>query len=356
MSRHHLPAPPRRASQQGMTLVELMVGLVIGMLLVAGLALMFGNASRTNSEMDKSVRQIENGRYAIDLLTQEIALAGFYGSVPLNTSSAVTSPCLTSAALAGELQTMQAAPTPTVPHPVRGFIPTDAASLSCIANHKSGTPALVVRRLDATPTAIASLTNGVLYLQTSHNQSDNYYSYKAAVGSGSNSTNFNLQTIATPSTANPARRLISRIYYIATCNDCTGGGDGIPTLKMTELTGASFTTYALAEGIDQIAFDFGVDTSGDAVPDEWYGLNGSSTGTQTTYMAGRWGNVVTVRVSLVSRNTESTNGWVDATTYSMGLAGTTAHTYTPSGAGQAFKRRGHVTTIRLQSWAGLREI
>ena len=354
MSRHHILLHARRAAQRGMTLVELMVGLVIGMLLVAGLALMFGNASRTNSEMDKSVRQIENGRYAVDLLTQEIGLAGFYGSVPLTTASVITSPCLTSAALAGELQTMQAASTPTVPHPLRGYIPTDAASLSCLANHKSGTPALVVRRLDATPTAIASLTDGVLYVQTSHNQSDSYVSYKAAVGSGSNSTNFNLKNIA--GNANPARRFVSRIYYIATCNDCTGSGDGIPTLKMTELTGGSFTTYALAEGIDQVAFDFGSDTSGDAVPDEWYGLNGSSTATQTTYMTGRWGNVVAVRVSLVSRNTESTNGWVDSTTYSMGLAGTTANTYTPSGAGQAFKRRGHVTTVRLQSWAGLREI
>lgn len=354
-SRLRLPA-----AQRGISLVEVMVGLTIGMLLVAGLALMFSNASRSNSELDKSVRHIENGRYALELLTQEISLAGYYGTVPSTTGASLSSPCLNSTALAAELVTMQNAVPPTVPDPVQGFTPAAAAALTCIPNHKAGTPAVAVRRLDTTTTAIASLTAGVLYVQTSHNQYDNYTSYKAAVGSGSNATNFNL--LALPPSgggaagANPARRFVTRIYYIASCNDCTGDGDGIPTLKVTELNGATFSTLALAEGIDQIGFDFGVDEDLNAIPEIWYGLNGTAAGaTETTYMANRWRHVVAVRVSLVSRSPESSVGWSDTRSYAVGQTNTGAITYTPATADQKFKRRGYVTTIRLNNWAGFRE-
>ena len=37
-----------------------MVGLVVGLLLVAGLALMFANASRSSGELERSVRHIES--------------------------------------------------------------------------------------------------------------------------------------------------------------------------------------------------------------------------------------------------------------------------------------------------------
>ncbi|TFZ01590.1 PilW family protein [Ramlibacter rhizophilus] len=355
---------PRLRAMRGVSLVEVMVGLTIGMLLVAGLALMFGNASRANSELDKSVRHIENGRYALDLLTQEISLAGYYGTVPATAGGTLTnSPCQDSTTLATALVTMQNTVPVTVPAPVQGFTPAAAASLTCIPNYKSGTPVLAIRRLDTATTAIGSLTNGVLYVQTSHNQFDNYASYKAAVGSGSNATNFNLKALPPAgggaASANPARRFISRIYYIANCNDCSGAGDGIPTLRVSELNGATFTNQPLAEGIDQIGFDFGIDDSPatrDGVPDTWYGLNGPSAGaTETTYMSTRWVDVVAVRISLVSRSPEFTAGWSDVGTYAAGQTNTTAFSYSPPSTALNFKRRGYVTTIRLNNWAGLRE-
>ena len=59
---------------KGFSLVELMVSLAIGLVLVAGLATLFADSSRTGAEIDKSMRQIENGRYAVDLLSETLAL------------------------------------------------------------------------------------------------------------------------------------------------------------------------------------------------------------------------------------------------------------------------------------------
>src|SRR4051794_7243193 len=66
--------------QRGTTLVELMVAITIGVIVLLALAALFGYNSRTRGEIDKASQQIENGRYALDLLRDDIQMAGyFYG-------------------------------------------------------------------------------------------------------------------------------------------------------------------------------------------------------------------------------------------------------------------------------------
>ncbi len=355
-----LPPPfrhnARRARQRGLSVVELMVGLTVGMLLVAGLALMFGYAKRSSVELEKSVRHIENGRQAIDLLSEDLALAGFYGTIPATTYAADTTltPCADGATVATALSAMAALPTPTVPFPVEGLFPSQTTyggvALSCLANRKGGTPALILRRLDTATTAVGSTAANVAYVQTSHSAADNFYSYRASA----NGSNFTLRTGT--GAINPVRRFVTRAYYIATCSDCSGAGDGIPTLTRVEVVGTQLVVSPLAEGIDQVGFDYGFDTNNDGAADEWYGLNDLAGQTEANTAAASprgWGNVVAVRVLLVSRNTERTVGHTDTRTYAIGRQGTTDR-YT-SAANDNFKRRSYVTTVRLQTVAGLRE-
>ncbi len=360
MTRRHAPWPcnARRHRQRGLSVVELMVGLTVGMLLVAGLALMFGNATRSSVELEKSVRHIENGRQAIDLLSEDLALAGFYGTIPATAYAADTTltPCANGSTVAGALATMAALPTPTVPFPVEGLLPGQTSyggvgtALSCLSNRKPGTPAMILRRLDTATTAVGSIAANVAYVQTSHSAADNFYSYRASA-SGSN---FTLRTGT--GAINPVRRFVTRVYYIATCSDCSGAGDGIPTLTRVEVVGTQVVVSPLAEGIDQVGFDYGFDTSNDGAADEWYGLNDQAGTTEATAAAASprgWGNVVAVRVWLVSRNTERTVGHTDTRTYAIGRQGTTDR-FTAA-ANDDFKRRSYVTTVRLQTVAGLRE-
>ena len=70
-----------RKPARGFSLVELMVAIAIGLILMAGLAVLFANSSQSGNEIEKSVRQIENGRYALELLNEDVSVAGYYGEV-----------------------------------------------------------------------------------------------------------------------------------------------------------------------------------------------------------------------------------------------------------------------------------
>ena len=60
----------RRSHSGGFTLVELMVGITLGLFLLIGLTSLMVSNVQTRSELDKSSRQIESGRYAIQLLSE----------------------------------------------------------------------------------------------------------------------------------------------------------------------------------------------------------------------------------------------------------------------------------------------
>ncbi len=91
---------------RGLSLIELMIAIAIGMVVVAALLALYLNVTRTNNEMAKMNRQIENGRFAIQLLQSDVEHAGFWGgfvpefddlttvAVPLDAPIAVPDPCL----------------------------------------------------------------------------------------------------------------------------------------------------------------------------------------------------------------------------------------------------------------------
>lgn len=345
MRRH---VPPLRRRSLGFTLVELMVSTAIGLVMVAGLVVMFANTSQSSRELDKSVRLIENGRYAVDLLTEDISTAGYFGAVPVYTSTATVSPCEVSSVVATDLEGQRAAPTPTTPFGIEGSTPAEAAALTCLTNHQAGTPALILRRLDTTALPAASVTSGLLYVQTSNSALDINARYVA----GTNTATFTLHD--RDGSINTVRRYLSRVYFIASCNEC--GQDTVPTLKRAELNGNQITVTPLAEGIERIGFDYGFDTDGDGIPDQWMGLNGTAGATESAAGAALgWGNVVAVKVSLLARTTEpGTMGFAPgARTYSGGLNGTVTTTIGPYS--DSYKRQAYVVMARVNNLAGQRE-
>jgi type IV pilus assembly protein PilW len=324
-------------SMRGFSLVELMVAIAIGLILVAGLATLFANSSQTGSELDKSMRQIENGRYAAELLGEDISVAGYYGELSATGIATVTAPaCATAVTALGWDNTAS-----TTPVAVTGLSATEAAALSCLPNYKTGTEALVLRHVDTTSVAPGAATNGGVYLQTSRCSTDpNATRFIVSTSS----SDFTLHGIDCTS-INTVQRYISRIYYVATCDEC--GADTIPTLKRAELKGNQMVVSPLAEGIEEIAYDYAFDTSGDGSPDSYLaGLSGVAGAADND-----WGNVVGVRVHFLSRTTEPTAGFTDGgTTYDLGLSGTRGP-FTDS-----YKRRAYTVTTRINNIAGPREI
>lgn len=330
--------------QRGITLIEFMVSITIGLILVAGLTLLFAQQSSTQVELERSSRQIENGRYAIQLLREDIQLAGYYGEYSdvskLTVPTALPDPCVTTAA------DLSAA----MPFPVQGHdaLTTDfttnfatcPASFKSVSNHVSGTDILVVRHADIT-TLASGLATGQAYLQAGLNSLKNELKYVIGTASGASidATLFNL--IKKDGTVAPLRKYLVHIYFISPCSvaasgTCASSDDGgvpVPTLKRLELTSTGFTISSLVEGIENMQIDYGFDVAaGDGSPDSYL---------KDAAAVADWANVMALRIHLLARNNERSAGYVDNKTYNLGLHGTTTAT------GDAFKRHVFSQLIRV---------
>ncbi|CAD5371842.1 Type IV fimbrial biogenesis protein PilW [Rubrivivax sp. A210] len=152
-----------RPRQRGLTLVEMMIGLGLGLFVAAALLTLYANASNAGQNLQRASTQIENGRYATELLTEDLQMAGYYGEMPAPAAYTLPDPCATDPSDA-----FAAAPL-AVPAPVRGYGAAEALDCLQARSRRAGTDALAVRRLD--PAAIAPgglvANNRQYYLQHS---------------------------------------------------------------------------------------------------------------------------------------------------------------------------------------------
>lgn len=358
--------------QGGFSLVELMIASTLGLLILTTMISVFVSTSQTRNEVDKSSRQIENGRFGVEMLREDIQLAAFYGDY-LPTSSitwTTPDPCAT-------IFNNMGFTSGNVPVGIQGYPDTVSAGAgtepTCLTNRKAGTDILVVRRVStaslkidadengaqdtnvtteagASGGTVASLGKGYYFQASNCSDTPTEASYVMS----NVPTAFVLHSVkpaGTPANCmngglSPVRQYIVRIYYIATCNDCSGAGDGIPTLKLVELTPGStvcgtdpavscgsMTTVSISEGIENLQLEYGIDTDTNGVPDSY----------STAPAAADWKNVVGVKIFLLARNTEITGDYVDSKTYSLASDGS-ALTGTPFN--DRYKRHVYAATAR----------
>lgn len=68
--------------QRGLTLVEMMVAITVGLLLLGGVVQIFFSNSQAYRVQDDMARVQENGRFALDMLAQNIRKAGYKANAP----------------------------------------------------------------------------------------------------------------------------------------------------------------------------------------------------------------------------------------------------------------------------------
>jgi len=326
---------PGRRRQRGVTLVELMVGLTLGLVVSASLLMLFANASAHGQDVARAGMQIENGRYVSELLREDLRLAGFYGETSV-AAALYTQPDPCSVAPVGWGGTPL-----TLPTSVQGYTPANA--LACLANRKAGTDAIVVRRVGVTaidPATIPAATTQY-YVQYSFCVLD--VATPRLIFSNDRAA-FTLRNRACTG-VNVVRPYVSRIYYVADCNVCAGSGDGIPTLKRVELVGTQLTTTALAEGIEALRVEYGFDTGSDGSPDTYLTTLGALGPTAA------WSNVVSVKVHFVTRSLDKATGSNLATAQEFELGGTPVI----STAADGYTRRAYSSAIRLVNPSSARE-
>ena len=337
----HIQSFSCRRKQQGLSLIELMISITLGLIILSSLTTLFLNQNRARSELDKSNRMIDNGRYALELISENLRLAGFYGTYTLVTAApaATPDPC--------NLTTLTTAATnlDVLRHHVQGY--NAAAQNSQIASLpatcgltytagsatslKAGSDILVLRRAStSTVTAAAAVANTV-YLQISECSTDTV-AYQVATSAFTTFHDKNCTTVAN------LRPFLTQIYFISPDNQV---GDGIPTLKRRELdsTGA-FVTTPLVEGVEYMQVDYGLDTGSDGAADSYIAAP----------TLAQWPSVMSVKINIIARNTEATSGYTDTKSYVLGSAGT----FGPFNDG--YKRHAYTQVVRLVNPSSRREV
>jgi type IV pilus assembly protein PilW len=293
----------------GFTLVELMISMTLGLLVLAVLTTIFANTSRARAELQKTSQQVDNGRYAVELLTEDLQLAGFFGELNL---TGIALP----AALPDLCSMAPADWKAALPVHMQGY-DTGADAPSCMpASMKAGSDVVALRRVR---TCIAGTAGCEALIATQPYLQVGLCSATAnAYALGIASDTAFPHMLKDCATAAGRRRYETHIYFVANDN---GSGAAIPTLKRLELNGAGYTEVALVEGIERMEVEYGIDTDGDGSPDIYTAdpTNFTYAGCTLCSAAANWSNVVTAKVHLLSRTLEPSAGHVDVKTYSLGL-------------------------------------
>ena len=346
------------------------------LLILAALVALFTNTSRSNRELARANGMIESGRLAIQVLEADVQHAGYWGTyvagfddqtaagVPLDAPNGVPDPCL-----AFDLATWTADHVNNlIGVPVQAY--DDAAVCAgIITDRQPGTDVLVVRHAENCVPGVSPncdpVVAGRLYFQASLCTDD--------------LDAFKLDTVGFALTqrdcATPAeqRRFMSTLYYVRDHADAPG--DGIPTLMRSEfdLNGGVLTHQAavpLIEGIQGFRVELGVDdlsetgapvdytaavdwvdpdtrtsaaNRGDGVPDDDY-LHCT---TAVPCVVDDLTNVTAVRLFVLARSRDASQGLVDAKSYTLG--DTVLGPFNDS-----FQRHLFVSTVRLPNVSGRR--
>jgi len=326
---------------RGFTLIEVMVGLVLGVIVLFALCTLFVNNSRVRREVDQASQQIENGRYALDLLRDDLHLSGYFGdAVPQKgytvATATIPSPCATDVA---GLQFVAPPAALQWPVPVFGVATADAVP-ACVSGaaggHKAGTDILVVRRTSTVPAAALDATK--IYVQASGCKSELEQHKDLVIDTGANAGTFVRNKRGCAAVAD-IYEFQTRIYYVS--------NETIPTLRLLTISGTSSTNEALVQGIEDLRFEFGRDNVGnDGAPDSFR----KCLSTVDPCVAADWANTMAVRINLLARNLATGNGYTDSKTYALG-AGIVVGPFNDH-----YKRHAYTAVMRLMNPAGRREI
>ena len=337
------------AGAYGYTLLELMVSITIGLIVLACLVTLFAGNSRQRGEIERANEQTENGRYALQLLSEDLRDAGYLGSFNPGTVAGPNPQLVIPTALPNVCATDVPTLNSAIALSVQGY--DDGASVpACLADVRVATDILVVRR--ASTCAVGSpgcdpQVAGDVYLQasgcTTELSAGSYY----ALDSNVPSLNLHQKDCVT---AAPLYQYRTHIYFIA--ND-DKPGDGIPTLKRAELVAGNFNIVPLVEGIENLQLEYGLDTSVPTTgsPAAYAADPNTYNGCAPAACVSYWRNTVAVQINLLARNQTTTLGYTDTKTYTLGItAGGGPNLVGPFN--DSYKRHTYSTVAHLYNPAG----
>lgn len=316
--------------QRGLSLVEILISVALGVLLAGGTVSVYLASKRQFLFDDQMARLQENGRYATRLVGRELVHSGFYAGLVPALRPALATVGVDCASSGWALDS--AVPLDLVNNHTGSGAPTTVASVSltCVdgASVVPGSDLLALKRTAARASArqggpAAGLTPSTVegwYLKTVAGEAPAWEKHRA--------TDFLGAAVLPVSEAYWEAR--AGVIFLRTYSQAPG--DGTPALCMEVLAGDAMTVRCLVEGVEDMQVEFGVDDNRDGAPERY-----TSNPTEQQVALSR-----TARVYLLLRSLRQLPGHRDDLTYYLG-----EKEILPRADG--FVRKVFSTTVRLRN-------
>jgi type IV pilus assembly protein PilW len=318
-------------TQNGFSLIELMIALTLGLVLSFGAVNLFLQSKVSYVQDEETSRLQENGRWALHYLSRETSMAGFMGGLlsgaGVNTALVVADDCSSGWSL-NTAVAFEHLDDPTVA--------SAASAYGCLTgeNVKAGADVLVLRRVKDSPHIYDGASLATTSDKTVHLRVEEYGADTSLVRATSTEIT---EADKTSGSEVDVWEYFPQILFVRDYS--LSPGDGIPSLCRKLLTTdraalALDSTECLIEGIEDFQVEFGIDDGSplDYVPD--YYLNSPS--------AADLGSAVTAKLYILSRSINEVRGYTNDKSYQLGSK-------TIAAANDGYYRRVLETTVMLRN-------
>lgn len=249
--------------QAGMSLIELMISMTLGLMILMGLTSLFVQSKNSFKQDELVARMQEDGRFAMTELQRDVALSGFWADVldpsPIvNMSGALVGALYTYATPIEVFDNTDGSEEPFDDGTLDSLVPgTDVIAIRKLAGNKTATATVALDAADA----YAALDGADVYLIT------NGVVARMALGADMPKDDSEVpggMGVPVPFTYwaySPVVYFV-RDYY-------TTKGDGIPTLCRKTLVDGALAIECLAAGVEDFQVEYGIDTDDDDYADQY---------------------------------------------------------------------------------------
>jgi type IV pilus assembly protein PilW len=354
--------------QQGFSIVELLVAMTLSLILMAGVLSLVYSSKITYLENERIARNQEGGRAAFEMILRDVRSAGFQGCaqpILFTMNNRLTNP---GSLLWNFGQTLQGyegssgtfsptldpvlsgatpAPSPDNDILVVRTIRTGAAQFATPATTPTGpTDDIVVtkkasQKVQGTTFVISDCAAESFFVASQIDDGGTTATLKRTTG-GTEPTNDSDDLFASFDGGAQVAPVDTVIYYIApgsapAIQGAAAGQIGEVGPSLWRIIGSvnGGNPQEVIPGVERMELQYGVDTDGDAVVDEYDNAD-------VVDAAGNWNRVISARVAILVRSPQANSPDVDGKTYT--LLGKTAGPFN-----DRYERQVFTTTVTLRN-------
>ena len=287
---------------KGFSLIELFIALAVGLGLLAGVLSVFVSMKTTTKETSTYGELQENGRFALNVLSDDLLRQDFWGDY-VGTFDLANLNNVTLGAPGNDCQGdgINNATFPVATGHFRtlwGETTAAANPMGCFATSaaaKVGSDILQLKRVVSTPVLPADISADNYYLITNISDGE-LFDGGATIPTVDNSQIWEYQ---------------HHVYYVT---EQVQGTISVPVLMQGRLTN-SMTFSPIIDGIELIRFMYGVDTTDDGIVNAFISANNM---TEALWNNATNSNILAVKVFVLARSVLPDNKYTNNNTYQLG--------------------------------------